>query len=56
MRRLDVKRKAAQRIAVIFEVGANILRKEGFSALTNWRIAKRLGISGSSLRCHFPTW
>ena len=55
MQRLDVTRKGAQRIADILEVGVDILRKQGFTALTKRRIAKRLGISDGNVSYYFPT-
>ena len=55
MQRLDVTRKGAQRIADIVEAGVDILRKEGFTALTKRRIAKRLGISDGNVSYYFPT-
>ena len=55
MQRLDVTRKGAQRIADIVEAGVEILRKEGFTALTKRRIAKRLGISDGNVSYYFPT-
>ncbi len=39
MERLDVTRKGAERIANIVETGVDILRTEGFTALTKRRIA-----------------
>jgi len=55
MQRLDVTRKGAERIANIIEVGVEILRTEGFTALTKRRIAKRLGISDGNVSYYFPT-
>jgi AcrR family transcriptional regulator len=55
MQRLDVTRKGAKRIADIIEVGVEILRTEGFTALTKRRIAKRLGISDGNVSYYFPT-
>jgi len=55
MERLDVTRKGAERIAGIVETGADILRTEGFTALTKRRIAKRLGISDGNVSYYFPT-
>ena len=55
MERLDVTRKGAQRIANIMETGVEILRQEGFTALTKRRIAKRLGISDGNVSYYFPT-
>lgn len=55
MERLDVTRKGARRIADIIEAGVDILRKEGFTALTKRRIAKRLGISDGNVSYYFPT-
>lgn len=55
MQRLDVTRKGAQRIANIIDVGVEILRTEGFTALTKRRIAKRLGISDGNVSYYFPT-
>ena len=55
MERLDVTRKGAERIADIVEAGVDILRTEGFTALTKRRIAKRLGISDGNVSYYFPT-
>jgi AcrR family transcriptional regulator len=55
MERLDVTRKGAERIAKIVEAGVEILRTEGFTALTKRRIAKRLGISHGNVSYYFPT-
>ena len=55
MERLDVTRKGAERIAKIVETGVEILRTEGFTALTKRRIAKRLGISDGNVSYYFPT-
>jgi len=55
MERLDVTRKGAERIANIVEAGVDILRTEGFTALTKRRIAKRLGISHGNVSYYFPT-
>lgn len=55
MARLDVTRKGARRIADIMEAGVDILRGEGFTALTKRRIAKRLGISDGNVSYYFPT-
>ena len=55
MERLDVTRKGAKRIANIVEAGVDILRTEGFTALTKRRIAKRLGISHGNVSYYFPT-
>lgn len=55
MQRLDVTRKGAERIANIIDVGVEILRTEGFTALTKRRIAKRLGISDGNVSYYFPT-
>ena len=55
MERLDVTRKGARRIADIVAAGADILRSEGFTALTKRRIAKRLGISDGNVSYYFPT-
>ena len=55
MERLDVTRKGAKRIANIVETGVDILRTEGFTALTKRRIAKRLGISHGNVSYYFPT-
>lgn len=55
MQRLDVTRKGAKRIANIVEAGVEILRTEGFTALTKRRIAKRLGISDGNVSYYFPT-
>ncbi len=55
MQRLDVTRKGAQCIANIIDVGVEILRTEGFTALTKRRIAKRLGISDGNVSYYFPT-
>ncbi len=55
MERLDVTRKGAERIAKIVETGVDILRTEGFTALTKRRIAKRLGISHGNVSYYFPT-
>ncbi len=55
MERLDVTRKGAERIAKIVEAGVDILRTEGFTALTKRRIAKRLGISHGNVSYYFPT-
>jgi AcrR family transcriptional regulator len=55
MQRLDVTRKGAERIANIIETGVEILRTEGFTALTKRRIAKRLGISDGNVSYYFPT-
>ncbi len=55
MQRLDVTRKGAERIADIVECGVDILRTEGFTALTKRRIAKRLGISDGNVSYYFPT-
>lgn len=55
MERLDVTRKGAERIANIVETGVEILRSEGFTALTKRRIAKRLGISDGNVSYYFPT-
>ncbi len=55
MERLDVTRKGAERIANIVETGVDILRTEGFTALTKRRIAKRLGISHGNVSYYFPT-
>ncbi len=55
MQRLDVTRKGAERIANIVESGVDILRTEGFTALTKRRIAKRLGISDGNVSYYFPT-
>ncbi|MDX1508529.1 MAG: TetR/AcrR family transcriptional regulator [Woeseiaceae bacterium] len=55
MQRLDVTRKGAQRIADILEAGVDILREQGFTALTKRRIAKRLGISDGNVGYYFPT-
>ena len=55
MERLDVTRKGAQRIANIVDAGVDILRTEGFTALTKRRIAKRLGISDGNVSYYFPT-
>jgi AcrR family transcriptional regulator len=55
MERLDVTRKGAERIANIVDAGVEILRTEGFTALTKRRIAKRLGISDGNVSYYFPT-
>jgi len=55
MERLDVTRKGAERIAKIVETGVDILRTEGFTALTKRRIAKRLDISDGNVSYYFPT-
>ncbi len=55
MERLDVTRKGAERVANIVEAGVEILRTEGFTALTKRRIAKRLGISDGNVSYYFPT-
>ena len=55
MERLDVTRKGARRIADIVDAGVDILRTEGFTALTKRRIAKRLGISDGNVSYYFPT-
>ena len=55
MERLDVTRKGAERIANIVDTGVEILRTEGFTALTKRRIAKRLGISDGNVSYYFPT-
>ncbi len=55
MERLDVTRKGAERIAKIVETGVDILRTEGFTALTKRRIAKRLGINHGNVSYYFPT-
>ena len=55
MERLDVTRKGAERIANIIDAGVEILRSEGFTALTKRRIAKRLGISDGNVSYYFPT-
>jgi AcrR family transcriptional regulator len=55
MERLDVTRKGAERIANIVDAGVDILRTEGFTALTKRRIAKRLGISDGNVSYYFPT-
>ena len=55
MERLDVTRKGAKRIANIVEAGVDILRTEGFTALTKRRIAKRLDISHGNVSYYFPT-
>jgi len=55
MQRLDVTRKGAKRIANIIDAGVEILRTEGFTALTKRRIAKRLGISDGNVSYYFPT-
>jgi len=55
MERLDVTRKGAERIADIVDAGVEILRTEGFTALTKRRIAKRLGISDGNVSYYFPT-
>jgi AcrR family transcriptional regulator len=55
MERLDVTRKGAERIAEIVDAGVEILRTEGFTALTKRRIAKRLGISDGNVSYYFPT-
>ena len=55
MQRLDVTRKGAERIANIVDAGVDILRTEGFTALTKRRIAKRLGISDGNVSYYFPT-
>jgi AcrR family transcriptional regulator len=55
MQRLSVTRKGAERIANIIETGVEILRTEGFTALTKRRIAKRLGISDGNVSYYFPT-
>lgn len=51
----DVTRKGARRIADILAAGVDILRSEGFTALTKRRIAKRLGISDGNVSYYFPT-
>lgn len=55
MQRLDVTRKGAERVAKIIDAGVDILRTEGFTALTKRRIAKRLGISDGNVSYYFPT-
>ena len=55
MARRDVTRKGARRIADIMAAGVDILRSEGFTALTKRRIAKRLGISDGNVSYYFPT-
>jgi len=55
MQRLSVTRKGAERIANIIDTGVEILRTEGFTALTKRRIAKRLGISDGNVSYYFPT-
>jgi AcrR family transcriptional regulator len=55
MERFDVTRKGALRIVKIVEAGVEVLRVEGFTALTKRRIAKRLGISDGNVSYYFPT-
>ena len=51
----DVTRKGAARVVEIARAGAEILREEGFSAVTKRRVAKRLGIAHGNVGYYFPT-
>ena len=51
----DVTRKGADRIVEIVRAGAEILREEGFSAVTKRKVAKRLGIAHGNVGYYFPT-
>ena len=51
----DVTRKGAARVVEIVRAGSEILREEGFSAVTKRRVAKRLGIAHGNVGYYFPT-
>ncbi len=51
----DVTRKGAARVVEIARAGAEILREEGFSAVTKRRVAKHLGIAHGNVGYYFPT-
>ncbi len=51
----DVTRKGAERIVEIVRAGSEILREEGFSAVTKRKVAKRLGIAHGNVGYYFPT-
>ena len=51
----DVTRKGAARVVEIARAGAEILREEGFSAVTKRKVATRLGIAHGNVGYYFPT-
>ena len=51
----DVTRKGAARVVEIARAGAEILREEGFSAVTKRRVATRLDIAHGNVGYYFPT-
>jgi AcrR family transcriptional regulator len=51
----EVTRKGAAKVAEIAGAGAEILREEGFAAVTKRKVAKRLGIAHGNVGYYFPT-